>query len=398
MRIAIDGRYIQDHFPGIGRYTYNLIRALAGVVEQDTVVVIHNPRLPNTRFAMADLGRLPYVEMVTTAVAPFSLAEQWLLPRLARQLDVDVWHSPYYICPYCLPCPLVVTVYDAISSHYPQYLPSLAARFSYEVAMRLAMTTARRVIAISQVSRADLIRFFAVPAAKVSVIAGAAEPRYRPQPPQAVAELRARLGLSDAYVLYVGSNKPHKNIVRLVEAWAIVGALSATADQLTRVGTLQAASPATPPQLVIAGHHDPRYPQAQDRAQQLGVQSSVRFLGAVAEADLPVLYSGAAAFVFPSLYEGFGLPALEAMACGVPVICSNTPALLEVVGDAALTVNPLDTNALAQAIARLLHDSALRHDLGQRSLKQASHFSWQRAAQEALAAYQAARTSDRTLL
>ncbi len=379
MRIGIDGRFIHDHFPGIGRYTYNLIQGLASVVRDDTVVVAYNPGLPNSRYDLAALGNLPNIELASTESRPFSLAEQWQMPRLARRLGVDVWHAPYYIGPYLLPCPLVVTVHDAISSRYPQYLPSWTARFSYETTMRLAMMAARQVIAVSRASFNDLVHFFAVPAARLTVVYEAADPRYEPQPAQLLADLRRRLDLPQRYVLYLGMNKPHKNVVRLIEAWGLV--------QSKRRGLEDGASF---PQLVLAGRSDPRYGQARETAERLNLGESIRFLGDVAEADLPALYSGAMLFVFPSLYEGFGLPVLEAMACGVPVVCSTTPALLETAGDAALMVNPLDVQALAQVMLRVLTSTELRHDLSQRGRQQAARFVWERAAAETLQVYRAA--------
>jgi glycosyltransferase involved in cell wall biosynthesis len=379
MRIAIDGRYIHDHFPGIGRYTYNLIRGLANAVRDDTVVVVHNPDLPNSRYDIAALGSLPNIELARTASRPFSLAEQWQMPQLARRLKVDVWHAPYYIGPYLLPCPLVVTVHDAISSRYPQYLPSRAARFSYEVTMRLAMLAARQVIAVSRASYNDLERFFAVPPAKLTVVYEGADESYEPQSARAIENMRNRLHLPPRYALYLGMNKPHKNVTRLIEAWGLVQRKWHALDEV----------PGLPP-LIMAGRSDPRYGQARETAERLSLGDSVRFLGDVAEADLPALYSGAMLFVFPSLYEGFGLPVLEAMACGAPVVCSTTPALLETAGDAALTVNPLDVQALAQAMLRVLTSTELRHDLSQRGRKQAARFEWERAAAETLQVYRAA--------
>lgn len=374
MRIGIDGRYIQDHFPGIGRYTYSLCEALAALPGDHTLALIHNSRLPNTRFDLAALLALPGVEAAETQAPPFSLTEQQALPGLARRLELDVWHAPYYIAPYRLPCPLVVTIHDAISSRYPQYLPSWKARLSYEAAMRLALLAARRVIAVSQASRDDLLRFFGARADTVSVVYEAADRRYAPQAASVVAELKARLRLPERYALYLGMNKPHKNLARLVQAWAQVAG-RAEAD------------------LLLAGREDARYAQARRTAADLGLGDAVRFLGDVAEADLPALYAGALFFVFPSLYEGFGLPVLEAMACGAPVICSTAPSLLEIAGGAAVTVDALDTGALAAAMAALLSSPARRAELARLSLARAARFSWRRAAEQTLHEYSLARDS-----
>lgn len=385
MRIAIDARYVHDQFPGIGRYTYNLIGGLAQAAEADTIVVVHNSALPSSRFDVAALAELPRVEMAKTDVPLLSPSEQWRLPLLARRLRLDVWHTPYYVAPYVLPCPLVVTIHDAISSRYPQYLPSLGARLAYQATMRLAIQAARRVITVSQASRADLQHFFGLSVNKVDVVQEAAHSSYGPQPADVISNVLRRLGLRQPYALYLGMNKPHKNVARLVEAWRLALAYpdisgAQTADCLAGV------------QLVMAGRDDPRYTQAQMMVEQTGIGDCVRFLGDVAEQDMPAVYSGAEVFVFPSLYEGFGLPPLEAMACGAPVICSTTPALLETVGDAAITVDALDAGALAEALLRVLSQPELRQEMSKRSLAQAGRFNWLRTAHETLDVYHRAST------
>jgi alpha-1,3-rhamnosyl/mannosyltransferase len=183
----------------------------------------------------------------------------------------------------------------------------------------------------------------------------------------------SRLTLPENYILYFGSNKPHKNLVRLIEAWQIANRKSQIANH----------------ELVIAGAWDARYPEAKRRAEELDLADKVSLLGPVAEADLPALYAGAELFVFPSLYEGFGLPVLEAMACGAPVVCSNVSSLPEVAGDAALLVDPLDMDALAAAIVRVLGDEALRSEMRQRGLQQAGRFTWAQTAQQTLEIYRA---------
>jgi len=156
MRIGIDGRYIQDHFPGIGRYTYSLIGALAQVAGDESFIVLHNPALRNTRYDLAALARHPNVTLVPVNVPTFSTAEQTRLPWVVRRLRLDVLHSPYYIKPYLLPCPSVVSLYDLIAARYPEYLPSSWARLAFAVTTRLAITTARRLITLSAASRRDL--------------------------------------------------------------------------------------------------------------------------------------------------------------------------------------------------------------------------------------------------
>jgi alpha-1,3-rhamnosyl/mannosyltransferase len=309
-----------------------------------------------------------------------------------------LYHSPYIAMPYLPGVPALLTVYDLIPLRYPTH-STARARLLIRWMTRLALRTAKHVIAISEFTRRDFMAEFGLQPDQITAIPLAADPVFRPQPPEAIAALRARYDLPERFVLYLGSNRPHKNLTRLVEAWRMVDG----GWQMTNC------------KLVIAGAWDERYPEARELANSSGAKASPEngqppassfqlpvWLGPMSEADLPALYSAATAFVFPSLYEGFGLPVLEAMACGTPVVCSNTSSLPEVVGQtietqscasysseqtAALLVDPTDTNGLAAAIARLMMDAALRRELTQRGLRQAARFSWERTAAATLELY-----------
>jgi alpha-1,3-rhamnosyl/mannosyltransferase len=378
MRIAIDARYVADHFPGIGRYVYNLVGALAALPHAHTLVVLHNPAIRNTRHDIAALAQLPGVELIATSARPFTLAEQIGLPRLLGRVAADLYHVPYYVRPYAgLACPSVVTLYDVIPRRFPGEV-SRRARILFDLLTRLAIRASQRVIAISASARADLIAAYGIPADRIVVTPLAADPRFRPPPPAAISALRAAYGLPDQYILSLASNKPHKNLPRLIAAWAEVVARRA------------AASGASCP-LVVAGHWDARYQQARQLVAERHLEAAVRFLPDVAENDLPALYGGALLFVFPSLYEGFGLPPLEAMACGTPVICSKTSSMPEVVGDSALLVDPTSREHIAAGLARLLDDAALRAHLRAAGLQRAAAFSWAQTATTTLAIYEHVR-------
>ncbi len=368
MRVIVDARVIQDHFPGIARYTFNLARALAEISPEDEFVLLYDPRAPNAHHNLAELQHGPHVRLLPSAAPLFSLSEQWRIPRQLASLTPSVIHAPYYIRPYLMPAPVVFVAYDLIPLKYPEYF-SLHERLAFQFTMRLSLRTAQAIVSTSRSTAQDLQQFYGVPPERLVVIPGAADAHFIPQPAFTIATLRAKYHLPERYALYLGSNKPHKNLVRLVESWAHV---SAQAPEV---------------KLVIAGHWDPRYEQAKERAKALQLEEKVLFAGPIADADLPALYSGAEVFIFPSLYEGFGLPVLEAMACGVPVICSNTSSLPEVAGDAALMVDPTDVPALSQAIARVLADAGLRQHLREKGLARAAMFSWHRAAQEMLVLY-----------
>lgn len=380
MRIGIDARYVYDHFPGIGRYVYNLVAALGALETQHQFVVLFNPDLPNSRYAMAALERFPSIRLVTTTARPFRPSEQVRLPHLVRSLHLDLLHTPYLIRPYIgVSCPTVLTIYDLIGWRFPELLPP-ASRRIFAIAMQLALRASDALIAISTSARDDLHAAYRVAADRVSIIPLAADADFAPQPTERLTELRTRYGLPTRYVLYLGANKPHKNLERLINAW----------HQVVRERWDGTATGETPPLLVVAGHYDPRYPTAQQLVAARGLHERVRFLPNVAAADLPALYAAATAFAFPSFYEGFGLPPLEAMACGTPVLCANTSSMPEVVGDAALMVDPFDEQAIACGLGRLLRDKALCADLRERGLARASMFSWQRTARETLYVYERA--------
>ena len=371
MQIAIDARYINDHFPGIGRYVYNLIDALGPQAGTHRLLVLHNPALVNTRHPVAMLARHPAVELIETPLRPFSLAEQRGIPTLLRRLRADLFHAPYYVRPYAgLPCRSVTTLYDAIPRLFPAEV-SPRARVLFNLLTRLAARGSQHILAISASARADLIAAYRIPAARITVTPLAASPRFAPQPPERIAAARARHALPERYVICLSSNKPHKNLETLVAAFAQLDAPDVA--------------------LVLAGHWDQRYPAARDAAERLNLASRVCFLPGIAEDDLPALLSGAAAFAFPSRYEGFGLPPLEALACGAPVVCSNTSSLPEVVGDAGLLVEP-NAAAFAAALGRVLNEPALAERLRAAGPLRAAQFSWHATAAATLAAYeQAAR-------
>jgi len=370
VRVVLDGRTIADRFPGIGRYAFNLAGALAGVLPRgNELVVLHDRQQTNTRFNLAELAALPNLRLVEIAARNFSLAEQLRVPAALRPLQPDIYHSPYYVMPYWPGCPSVVTIHDLIPFRYPGDY-SARTRWMIALTMRLAARTTRQVITASRASAQDLTRQLGLRPERLTVVPYAPDPIFRPQSPEQVAQVRARYQLPPDYVLYLGSNKPHKNLPRLVRAYA-------------RLGDLARQAP-----LVIAGHWDERYPQAKQAAQALG--AAVMFAGPIGPQDVPALYAGARLFVFPSLYEGYGLPPQEAMACGTPVVCSNAGPLLEVAGEAALTFDPLDEAAMTATLARALGDEALRAELAHRGLAQAQDFTWPRTARQTLDVYRAA--------
>jgi len=370
-RIVLDLRTATPHFPGIGRYAVNLADALAPQLAADEALVLLTPPQGCWPFTPAAAAN---VQHVVVASSPFAVAQQWQLPRLLRRLPQQptIYHSPYFLMPYRPGLSTLLTFYDLIPLRFPAYV-SERARLFFRVAQHLALRTAQQIVAISEASRRDLLATFRIAPERVITTPLAPDPRFRPQPEAAIAAIRARYALPDHVVLYLGINKPHKNLVTLLTAYA----------QL----------PTNSPPLVIAGAWDDRYPEAKQTAAALNLTPRVRFLGPVAEIDLPALYAAATAFVFPSRYEGFGLPVLEAMACGTPVACSNVSSLPEVAGDAALLFDPDNSTSIGQSLQRLLDDAPLRADLRARGVAQAARFTWAQTAAATLAVYRKLRHS-----
>jgi len=365
--IVVDGRTVQDHFPGIGRYAFHLISALAEQFPGQAFRVPINPQAPNARFDPGEWSRLPNIEPIPVRAGILSPSEHQLgrNARLAR--NTILWHAPFYTFPLSLSLPLVVTLGDLTPLILPAEMPNAARRTVYRNLHRVAAKRARAILTFSNASRADLVRLLDAGESKLTVVPLAADRTFQPASSHAIREMRAALELPEHYVLYLGSNKPHKNLARLVRAWAKVETDCA---------------------LVIAGAWDARYPAPAVLIRERSLERRVLLRHAVPENSLPALLSGARTFVFPSVHEGFGLPPLEAMACGTPIACANASALPEVVGDTALLFDPLDEVDIERALNQLLNDDALRQRLGDAGMRRAREFSWERTARETMAVYQ----------
>ena len=352
MRIGIDARYIQDYFPGIGRYTFNLARALSKVSPEDTFCVYYDPGLTNTRF---DLSLLEAANVILREirVPTFSLPEQWKLPSILRSEELDVFHSPYYLKPYVTPCPSVVTIHDASGARFPQYLPSTRISLLLRAATKLASMTSRLVITDSMASRSDLATYFGIPKAKIRVVYPAAN-QFDVKSLDSTGDHSAlREGMPIVpFILFVGIDKPHKNLVTLVRALA--------KSEIRH-------------KLLIVGRNDERHQQTRKEVESLGLQERVTFLGEVDDLALSRLYRSADFFAFPSLCEGFGLPVLEAMEFGLPVISSNSSSLPEVVGDAGVLIDPLDTEEWASDCACLQGGRSFETSMGGKARRGRPH-------------------------
>src|SRR4051812_26946412 len=357
MRIAIDARKLRDY--GIGTYVRNLLRQLGRQGTPDEYVVFCREQDCDT---VEECG--PRFRAVIEPAASYSVAEQFALPMDLRRAAVDLFHAPHYVLPPLTPCRSVVTIHDCIHLRFPQYLPSRIGYAYARAQMWTATQRAARVITVSEASKRDILRYFRVPESRIDVIYNAIDERFWQQPdPEDIARVRERYRLDNPFVLYAGNIKPHKNLERLIDAFHLLRQNTAMKDV----------------QLLIIGDEISKYATLRRAVHRHKLHKHVRFFGFVSHDTLAVLYRLADVFVFPSLYEGFGLPPPGAMAGGTRVVTSNVSSLPEVVGDAALMIDPYQPQAIAEAIARVLEEPELRATLRVRGLARAREFSWERS-------------------
>lgn len=353
---------------GISMYIRNLVRALGSIDHGCGLDVF----LPGSNRDAFPAGHVVHREPGTENPLARIAWEQFVLPGLIGRLKLDVLHSPMHVLPAVCPSASVVTVLDLAFIRYPETFPGPQRRY-LDFCTRRAVRKADAVIAISESTKQDIVDLIGCPADRIFTTPLAADASFAPVSAGKLEEVKRRYGITDATVLYVGTLEPRKNILRLLDAFAEVRSTIGSDCRL-----------------VLGGGKGWLYDEVFARAEARGLKESVRFVGYVPGEDLPALYASARVFVYPSLYEGFGLPSLEAMACGTPVITSNTSSLPEVVGDAGITVDPRDTEQLADSMLTVLTDDDLARGMCERGLRRAAEFSWQRTAAMTLEVYREA--------
>jgi glycosyltransferase involved in cell wall biosynthesis len=374
MRIGVDARLVYHQPAGISRYTGHLLQAMAELDSEDEFVVFQH------RKHKVPLIQAPNFRRATLVAPVHHRLEQVALALELYRFPLDLLHSTDFIPPLYAPHKSVITVHDLAFLHYPHFLTKESA--AYYGMIDRAVVRANHIIVPSEHTRQDLIAQMGVPADKVSVIYEAANPSFVPLPVAPTRrEIAAKYGIPETYIFSVGTIEPRKNIIGLLQAFACLR---------DKYGLSQGVG------LVIAGSKGWLYEETLEMVRTLKLTTSTFFLGRVPDDDLHKLYVGARAHIHPALYEGFGLPPLEAMACGTPTIVSNVSSLPEVVGDAALLVNPRGTEEIAVAMHRLLTDADLHAELSEKGLQRARTFRWEKAAQRTLEVYRqvvAARTA-----
>ena len=355
---------------GVSRYIFHLLGALPDVDQHNSYVVYANADPMAVAAGGASNVRFSPSHLATERPLQRILWEQSLLPLLARRDRLDVLHAPVNISALLPTAPTVVTVHDLSFLRFPQrFVP--AKRHYQTVFTRATVAQARRVIAVSQSTKDDLVRLLRVPEEKISVVYEGVDEAFHPRSAQDVEAFRQRLDLPEHFLLHVGSLEPRKNLPLLIRAY----------HRLRQRGV-------TDWPLILAGAKGWLYDDIFRQVQELGLGDAVRLPGFVLYEELPLWYNAADLFVYPSQYEGFGLPAVEAMACGTPVVVSAASSLPEVVGSAGLIVDCAhDEGPLAEALERMITQPELRERYKTAGLERAKAFSWTRAARETVAVY-----------
>ncbi len=360
MRIGFDARMIA--WRGVGTYSRNMLKQFAQVPDLQ-VVCFYND---DTAGRIPAGGNLIKVALNQDIFSPRSLAK---IGQIVNKAGCQLFHTPYVVAPSNLNCPLLVTAHDIIPLLFPKSIPSFWTRRTYKGLLADAIGKADHIITVSTVSQSYLLAHFGLPLGKVSVILDGVGHEFGPRSEEEVSAVCEKYGIGRPHILWLGEFIAHKNPATLVSAYS---ALSAKIRSHYK--------------LVLAGEKSGDWAEVHKEAVRRGVGELVQFTGFIEEPDLPALYSAASLFCFPSLYEGFGLPPLEAMACGTPVICSNSSSLPEVVGDGGLLVAPRSA-AISAAITEVLTNDNLRQRLRKRGMARTAMFSWDTAASKTLDLY-----------
>jgi glycosyltransferase involved in cell wall biosynthesis len=376
MHVVLDARYIARRQSGVGAYAQRLITGLATIDRRNSYTCLVAADGPGLPVAQANVAASP----TRVSFEDHLRGDLWLLgylPLRLRALRTDVYHGPAVFLPHVkLGYRTVVTIHDLVSFLFPETVPRKYSLYM-RLMTRLAVRSADRIIAVSEVTKADLVETLRVAPSKIVVIHEAVGPEFaRPPSPEAIEAVIRRYGLRRPYCLFVGNLEPRKNLPVLIEAFSMVR---------RRLGATGCAV-----QLVLAGTRAWFHAGIFRAVEQHALGDDVVFTDYVPLGDLPALYAGATCFVFPSLYEGFGLPVLEAMAAGAPVVAARAGSIPEVAADAALLVDARAPGEFATAIETVLTDTALRERLIARGRARAAQFEWNTVARETLAVYDTA--------
>lgn len=369
--IGIDCRLYSPKFTGIGRYVFELVKQLIEIDSENRYILYFNQpefdafQVPNERW-----------QKKLVNIRHYSLDEQTRFAWFLNREPVDLLHFPHFNAPVLCKKPFVVTIHDLTLHYYPykSYTPRWTIQkgmeiFVYRRLMGSITRKARHIIAVSENTKQDLMKEYQLAAAKISTVMEGVPESFQKSSLQGTEEVKKKFGITKNYLLYTGVWRSHKNLLRLLEAFRKV--LDAGQDV----------------QFVLTGKKDPVYPEIPEAIERLSMRQQVVLTGFVEEQDLVALMSGAEVYVFPSLYEGFGLPPLESMQLGVPVACSNTSSLPEVCGDAAVYFDPKNAQEIADKVLLLLKSQPIRQEFIEKGKNNIKRFSWSTMASQILDIY-----------
>lgn len=359
MRIAIDARMIKPGtMHGIARYVFHLLKGLCTRGVEHKIFILVNDNSPLEKHSWPE-----HMVLVPVRADWISLREQWEIPKILRQVRADLFHAPSFVTPFVVPCRMIMTIHDLNHMVLPHFYTPFH-QFYYRVIVRESMRRSQFVLTVSHFSKREIVRTLSVPAEKIFVTYNGVSELYRPiSDEKELAYVRDIYGLPRRFILCVSNNKPHKNVHQLVRAFCY-----ADLDL----------------PLVLACPVDHNLIRI---AENYGKKHLVFFSKFIEEEHLPAVYANTELFVYPSTYEGFGLPPLEALACGTPVVVARSSSLPEVVGDNAIFTNPYDFKAIAKALELGIYDKELRTQLSAKGIQHAQRFSWSNMTDQTLEIY-----------
>lgn len=357
-----------SRFTGIGRYNHELIKNLLAIDPKNEYVIFLNA----TEFPHFKIDNPAKVKKVLADCKHYSWSEQTNFLRILKREKLDLMHFTHFNAPILYRRPFVMTIHDLTLSYFPgKKMTSLMHRLAYQFTIRSNTRRAKQILAVSQNTKQDLIKLLKINPEKITVTYEGTDPKFKVLPENEILKTKAKYKLNQPFLLYTGVWRDHKNVVGLIQAYS----------ELIQTKKIDL-------DLVITGKDDPSYKEVPDLVAKLKLTNRIKFVGLVPEKDLIALYNLAEIYVFPSFYEGFGLPPLESMACGTPVCASNTSCIPEVCGTKnAVFFNPYDTKEMSAKIGELLENKDLQKKLIVNGFKRIQDFSWEKMARETLDLY-----------
>jgi glycosyltransferase involved in cell wall biosynthesis len=370
-KVLFDGRFLSLSHAGIGRYSCELFKAICMLDNEIDLVLLVTTGTSLDKDLLEAIGeRKNKVEVVETSASHYSVKEQTYLLGLIKKVSPDLIHFPHFNHPVFYNGNFVVTIHDLTLSQYAER-GNIIKRQIYKNVINHAARASQKILTVSNFVKAEIAKEFNLPDEKIVTTYNAIDRRFTRSDESKIKSAVLKYKIRRPYILSVGQWRSHKNLLRLVDAFKMLKKYSKFDDL----------------KLVFVGREDPKYPQLPDHIKQLNLQHDVKFTGFVSDDDLPDIYSGANVFCFPSLSEGFGLPGLEAQACGTPVVSSERTCMREIYADGAVYFNPENTNDICQKLSLVLSDSSLAKKIATLGIENSKRFTWEKTAKKTLEVY-----------